>query len=255
LLTMISVDERRTKLVLAERYEELVETYNQNYCAFLDQNNKNFWENKILNEVNNDFLTSRRVGIVIREMVRHGGKKLLDVGVGQAYLENRIIQKGLNIPIFGVDIVDPIFYKNLPHFKYRQVKNYKKLPYKNDAFAVMTCLDVLEHIEPKDLFSILKEFYRVLKRCGVLIVSVPVNENLEKISYYSKLHKKYVNPNSHLRDYNKNLISWELNHCGFKVNKIYEIIAFRRFGRLLTLVNTILRKWKPNNLVLLATKP
>lgn len=254
LLRIISADKERTKLVLEKKYKSLIKTYHEDCESFLDQNTKEFWQTKIFNEINNDFATLRRIEIVIKEIGRCTNKSLLDVGVGQAYLERCIAKRKKKITLSGVDILDEASYKGIPNFEYSRVIDYKRLPFINNRFGVVTCLEVLEHIKPRDVFLVLGELRRVLRKDGTLIVSVPVNENLKEISSYDKQRKKYINPNSHLRDYNKTLISWELSYCGFEVNKIYETVAFKRFGSPLTFINLILKRWKPNNLVLVARK-
>ena len=96
---------------------------------------------------------------------------LLDVGCGNGiiacFLKEKVNQ------IHGVDNSR----QNLKEAKKRglKVKNIdldeEDLPYEDNFFDYVICLDVIEHIkEPIDL---LKKIYRVLKRSGRLILSAP----------------------------------------------------------------------------------
>jgi len=54
------------------------------------------------------------------------------------------------------------------------------LPFNDDNFSLITCLDVLEHI--KDLERAVEELYRVLNHSGVLIVGYPTDNALVKLA-------------------------------------------------------------------------
>jgi len=54
------------------------------------------------------------------------------------------------------------------------------LPFNDDYFSLITCLDVLEHIN--DLERAVKELYRVLNHSGVLIVGYPTDNELVKLA-------------------------------------------------------------------------
>lgn len=98
-------------------------------------------------------------------------EKLLDVGCGNGIITHFIKQKVK--ALYGVDN-----QKN-------QVKEARKLgmiasvvdldsqelPYEQNFFDVVTCLDVIEHV--KDPSFLLKNIYTVLKRNGVLIITTP----------------------------------------------------------------------------------
>ena len=99
------------------------------------------------------------------------GKRLLDVGCGSGSFV--YLAKDKYEDLYGIDIS-----------KYRLVEARKlgiktcridldvdTIPYPNDYFDTVTCLDVLEHL--KDPRKVLNEIYRVLKENGQLIVSTP----------------------------------------------------------------------------------
>jgi len=53
----------------------------------------------------------------------------------------------------------------------------KKLPFKDDSVEEICAFDVLEHFEWFDVIDVLKEWFRVLKKGGILTIRVPdINE-------------------------------------------------------------------------------
>lgn len=250
---IIKVDEMRTDFLLTKKYKKLINTYKQNYPYYVDQNNELYWERKIKREYGTDYLTRRRIKLVGDIILNLNNRTLLDVGIGQAYLEKYLSDKHSTINIFGIDIVAHK-KKCFLNGKYKKVKSFLKLPFTTGSFNVITALEVMEHLKPRYLFSFLKEIYRVLDIEGKFIVSVPINEPLELISKYSKYEGGFVNPNSHLRNYNKNLIVWELEYAKFEILNIYEVSAYKKFGIILNIVNKIIKRWQPNCLVIICRK-
>lgn len=99
---------------------------------------------------------------------------LLDVPAGEGALAARLIDAGFDVrccdlypEIFRLDGVD-IHRGNLD----------AELPFSDQLFDYVTCLEGLEHIENPQ--QAMREFARVLKRGGHLIVSVPNILNIEE---------------------------------------------------------------------------
>jgi SAM-dependent methyltransferase len=99
---------------------------------------------------------------------------LLDVPAGEGALAARLIDAGFDVrccdlypEIFRLDGVD-IHQGNLD----------AELPFGNRSFDYVTCLEGLEHIENPQ--QAMREFARVLKPGGHLIVSVPNILNIEE---------------------------------------------------------------------------
>lgn len=100
--------------------------------------------------------------------------RLLDVPAGEGALAVRALRLG-----FKVECAD--LYPNL--FKLDQTICQRadldaQLPYEDEAFAVVTCVEGLEHIEHPA--NAMREFARVLKPGGILVVSVPNIMNIEE---------------------------------------------------------------------------
>jgi SAM-dependent methyltransferase len=89
--------------------------------------------------------------------------ELLDVGAGEGVLVDRYRARGRHI--IGVDT----------NYDSSTVKkaDLLSLPFPEESFDVVVCLDVLEHIGLLDQSRALREIHRVLKNCGTLLLSVP----------------------------------------------------------------------------------
>lgn len=115
---------------------------------------------------------------------------LLDVPAGEGALAARLIDAGFDVrccdlypEIFQLDGVD-IHRGDLDG----------DLPFSNQSFEYVTCLEGLEHIENPQ--QAMREFARVLKPAGHLIVSVPnilnVEERLKWLVYGYTSHFKPI---------------------------------------------------------------
>jgi len=111
---------------------------------------------------------------VVRILETQPRGALLDVPAGEGALAARLIDIGFDVrccdlypEIFRLDGVD-IQRGNLD----------AELPFSDRSFDYVTCLEGLEHIENPQ--QAMREFARVLKRGGHLIVSVPNILNIEE---------------------------------------------------------------------------
>src|SRR6266852_6648514 len=111
---------------------------------------------------------------VVRILENEPRGALLDVPAGEGALAARLIDAGFDVrccdlypEIFRLDGVD-IHSGNLD----------AELPFGDQSFNYVTCLEGLEHIENPQ--QAMREFARVLKPGGHLIVSVPNILNIEE---------------------------------------------------------------------------
>ena len=85
----------------------------------------------------------------------------------------------------------------------------EKIEYGNHTFSLITCLDVLEHVDnPHD---VLLELKRVLKDSGRIIITVPA---------FRILWSQHDDALCHLRRYEKDSLIRDLNEAGLKIEKI-----------------------------------
>lgn len=91
------------------------------------------------------------------------GLKILDAGCGEGILVEKYKKQGHDIT--GLDY-------NYSSESIRQ-GDITAMPFENDSFDLILCLDVLEHIDILSHEKALNEFQRVLKKKGQLILTLP----------------------------------------------------------------------------------
>jgi len=179
--------------------------------------------------------------------------RILNVGFGSADLEEIFFRKSrVGVSWYGIDIsplsVD-LASKRFPNLKF-DLGNLNNLKSANNFFDCIIILEVLEHIPPNEIFACLKRVYKVLKRKGKLIISIPLNENLQK------MFKTGLNPNAHVRVYTPDLIEAELHISGFRILWKKNLYAFHSNYYIKSLlVNLIFKTYRhPNNFIIVAGK-
>ena len=140
--------------------------------------------------------------------------KILDAGCGTGLLARKLAAFG---EVWGIDISPHALY----YAKKRNVRVKKAsvtaLPFKSDTFDVVVSIDVIYHQKVKNDVKALKEFYRVLKSNGILILRVPSNKWLHLA------HDRHV----HTRErYTKEELRRKLTKAGFSIEKISFVNMF-----------------------------
>lgn len=222
----------------------------QKYSCQVDNlnnpNTRHFWNEKISNSKNNLLKSPiyiQKNNWVIKELKNTSGN-ILDIGIGYGYLEELIIKHKLQLYLYGIDISNHAV--DLARKKYKgifKVANISKIPFRRNYFNCVVALDVLEHIFENELSDALLEIKKVLKKDGILIVSVPINESdKDKLA------------NGHLREYTTDLINSEIEGAGFSVYKLKYLYAFKNNVLIKYLINSIFNLKQPNLVILIAKK-
>ncbi len=222
-------------------------TYYNNLPEIEDLNTANFWDNRLYKIQllrTQDGMTKDRIKITA-DFLKTSGNKILDLGIGYGFIEEILSSK--KIDFYGVDISPEairILKKRFKgHFSVGSIYKYK---YTRNKFDAVVLLEVLEHVPPKKTFLILKNIHKVLKKNGIFIVSVPMNEELEKMK---------INKNGHVRTYTKNIIFAELKLAGFNVIEYKELYAFSKMYKFKKFLSKVMKhKWMPNNIIIKTIK-
>lgn len=89
--------------------------------------------------------------------------KILDVGCGEGVLVKKYRVKGYNIQ--GIDL----YYSS----ELVTQGDIKSMPYEDESFDVILCLDTIEHLNYADQEQAFAEIFRVLRRSGFAIFTLP----------------------------------------------------------------------------------
>jgi len=125
-----------------------------------------------------------------------GKGKCLDAGSGTNIYKGLVEEKGYQW--YGIDVnpKPPAIYGNVT-----------EIPFEDDFFEVVLCVDVLEHVE-KDYVAI-KEMFRVLRSNGVLVLHTPNSEQVHILAHFPD------NPNHARKGYTKEQLRFLLHLAGF----------------------------------------
>ena len=93
---------------------------------------------------------------------------LLDVGCGKGLLFNTIAGPNKFKLLVGVDLI-----KNRKGQYQHVVADATKLPFKNNAFSLVTTFSLIEHIPKAQREIFYKEMKRVIKNEGIFVVQLP----------------------------------------------------------------------------------
>ena len=144
----------------------------------------------------------------------------LDIGVGDGYIIPHI--RGRFDNYIGMDIAQKRLERATKMFGTKdmtfKVGDATNIPYINEQFDIVIATDVLDHIKKAD--TAINETYRVLKRKGNLLVSLPTENKLYRLftkSYYNADDKEQRN---YYHYYNAKQIT---NKLSLKFKKVFEI--------------------------------
>ncbi len=117
---------------------------------------------------------------------------LLDVPAGEGALAARLLHLGVDVRC--CDLHPEIF--RLPNVEIDRGDLSQALPYADDSFDYITCIEALEHIE--NPHQALREFSRILRHRGQLIVSIPNTLNIEeRLKWVLYGYSSHFKPISH----------------------------------------------------------
>jgi len=107
---------------------------------------------------------------IILDMLPNKDIKILDVGCGTGFFEKLLWNRGYK-SVIGLDWSEnclKIAKSKTPDYNYIRVNFEDKLPFKDNSFNTIVCLEVLEHVVSP--LNLLKELLRVGKE---IIISTP----------------------------------------------------------------------------------
>ena len=188
---------------------------------------------KNLLENTGDMALKRRAQRIIEGLELRKGDKILEVGCGDGYYLHLLSNIGIPLKLHGTDF-DKEGLKKAKKNLGKKILLYhadlmKKLPFNNNTFDKIIMSEVAEHL-PNDVKG-LKEVYRVLKKGGILCLTVPnhsyplfwdpLNWVLEHL-FDTHIKSGFLAGlwNQHERLYTSRQIKKVLEKAGFGVKKV-----------------------------------
>jgi 2-polyprenyl-3-methyl-5-hydroxy-6-metoxy-1,4-benzoquinol methylase len=133
-----------------------------------------------------------------------GGAKVLDVGCRDGSLINYLDK---NVVYYGIDIAGEFKGENIIIQDITEGTSFE-----NDFFDYIFCIDVLEHV--KNPFFVLTEINRILKKEGILILSVPNPYHFKEIIWnLFKIEDKQ----GHIFSWTRQAMQRLAEFCGFRL--------------------------------------
>jgi len=166
-----------------------------------------------------------RQALVILDKIKPKQGTLLDFGCAEGNFLMLAKQKGWNV--YGLDLSQ--FATNIARKRGLDVLNttIHNAKFKNESFDVITLWDVIEHLSNAD--EIFKEFRRVLKKGGLLIIRTPneksIFHQIARLSYILSFKSiksllKSIYHTDHLYYFSKQTLALLLRKNGFEIKKI-----------------------------------
>ncbi|MBF0198110.1 MAG: class I SAM-dependent methyltransferase [Planctomycetes bacterium] len=117
-----------------------------------------------------------RLGYILKQIPHKS--RVLNIGIGNAWLENNI--PCIQGTAFSLDPdAESVQQRNSDAPESAKVGVCSEIPWEEDFFDVVVVSEVLEHIPEGELSQSLNEIQRVLKPGGIILGTVPAEENLE----------------------------------------------------------------------------
>jgi ubiquinone/menaquinone biosynthesis C-methylase UbiE len=205
----------------------------------------------------------------ISEVVRMlEGEKILDVGCGYGTISRWCSEQGYKM--HGIDRVEE-FILIAKEFNENKNVNFEKRDFMEkkfpaDSFDGILFLETIEHVENPAEY--IKEFHRILKPNGILIISTPNATALKNMLYalsYRKKEKResliqnISNEPKNTGDQLEHIYNWDfpclsrlVNRCGFNITDHSFVgsgpIFLPIFGKRIRMIrgnSRILNKWPP----------
>lgn len=147
------------------------------------------------------------------------GSKVLDIGCGAGSISSPLIQKG--VIVYGMDIMHEAAKRALNKGISVSLGDAHFLPFKDDSFDGIICLDVIEHLF--NPYAFMKEVKRVMKDDGYFILEVPNHFNI--IQRINTLKGHGIIHHTH-RHFEKLTDVWVYPHIRFPtINEIYKFVS------------------------------
>lgn len=179
----------------------------------------NYYDNAIKKNILQNFWHKERFFQADKYLNKIKASQILDIGCHGGIFTYQIFQKFKKSEIYGIDIS-----KNAILYAKRKYKNIKfiiaraeKLPFENNKFDLITCFEVLEHVENPE--EVIKEIKRVSRKEANLLIIVPTENLLFRIIWFfwTTLGPGRVWTHTHIQKFTNKNLDLLLQRTGYRI--------------------------------------
>jgi 2-polyprenyl-6-hydroxyphenyl methylase/3-demethylubiquinone-9 3-methyltransferase len=155
----------------------------------------------------------------IAALISKTNGRILDIGCDGITLTEAVAARAAAKEVVGIDILGKaVAYskRKRPDF-HLAIGHGEQLPFREAAFDVIVCLEVLEHVEHPD--KLLSEMKRCLKMDGYALLMVPTETPLFRLLWFlwTRLGKGRVWRHAHVQEFRGELLDRLVSEAGFRV--------------------------------------
>jgi len=175
---------------------------------------------------------------------------VLDFGCGPGYLvqhllDNKISCEGVDFSEDSISAVNALFKEN-SFWKGAKVYSNGQLPYPDNYFDLITCIETIEHLKDKDLDTILNEFYRILKpKTGELFITTPNHEDLSMDMVFCPQCQQVFHKYQHIRSFSQESLFELMEQKKFSTDlcnsTTFNFFQENRYSQAISLVISIIK--------------
>jgi SAM-dependent methyltransferase len=164
--------------------------------------------------------------------------RVLNIGVGDGWLERQCAATGWKT--FALDPSPGAIARLADSGACGAIGMIEHLPWADDVFDVVFCSEVLEHLSKEQTNNGLREIARILKPGGLLLGTVPANENLGEGQVVCPHCGSVFHRNGHLQSYDlaglRSIFPPALHLNSARSDYFYDWATLNWKGRLLALI-------------------
>ena len=187
-----------------------------------------------------------RLNYVGKLVANTGKHKVLTIGVGDLYLEKILLRDGIDLYVMDPSEASISSAHDTLHLdSSRAMVGYSQdMPFEADSFDVIVMSEVLEHLDDDVLARTIQELYRVLRKGGQFIGTVPFNEDLKEIMcpHCSSVFHRV----GHVRSFDQQSIRKTINAV-FEDSNIKVWVKFLPAWTILNLYERLINQHTPNS--------
>ncbi len=132
---------------------------------------------------------------------------ILDMGCGNGAFVEELLSKKYDV--VGLD--------TSPKKQFLVKGNICHLPFENENYQTVTSFEVIEHLNDEERQKALQECYRVLKKEGYFILTVPFEEKLKDSDCVCPNCQQIFHRFGHLKSFAIKELNIQLRNTGFKI--------------------------------------